>query len=171
MTELDNAWAESQIEAMADGSLSPQAERRMLAVMRLDEGVAARVKQARALQLALKQLKPAPVPKRLVWRLWRIPSRDRRTGGVVWMPVAFVAAAASVALTLNIFFGISGPTAEEQAQAAAVEDFTIVMAYLQKSALMATNEVNEAVGSGVLDALAVSRGMMERKETEVSQGD
>jgi hypothetical protein len=45
------------------------------------------------------------------------------------------------------------------------------MAYLQKSALLATNEVNEAVGSGVLDALAVSRGMMERKEAEVSQGD
>jgi hypothetical protein len=36
---------------------------------------------------------------------------------------------------------------------------------------MATSEVNEAVGSGVLDALAVSRGMMERKETEGSQGD
>jgi hypothetical protein len=106
-----------------------------------------------------------------VWRLWQIPSRNRSVGSLVWVPAAFVAAAASVALTLNLFFGISGPTAEEQAQAAAVEDFTIVMAYLQKSALMATNEVNEAVGSGVLEALAVSRGMMERKETEVSQGD
>jgi hypothetical protein len=116
-------------------------------------------------------MKPVPVPKRLVWRLWRIPSEDRRIGGFVWMPVAVVAAAASVALTLNVFFGVSGPTAQQEAEAAAVEDFTIVMAYLQKSALMATNEVNEAVGSGVLDALAVSRGMLERKEMEASQGD
>jgi hypothetical protein len=176
MTELDKAWAESQIEAMADGSLSPEAERRMLAVMRLDEGLAARVDKARALRLALRQLKPVPFPKGLVWRLWRIPSRNRPSrnrliDGGIWMPVVFVAAAASVAITLNLFFGMSGPTAEEEARAAAVEDFTIVMAYLQKSAVMATNEVNEAVGSGVLDALAVSRGMMERKESEVSQGD
>lgn len=175
MTELDKAWAESQIEAMADGSLSPEAERRMVTIMRVDRSLAARVEKARELGQALKQLQPVPVPKGLVWRLWRIPSKNPRSSerriGVMWLPAAFVAAAASVALTLNVFFGMTGPTAEEQARAAAVEDFTIVMAYLQKSALMATNEVNEVVGTGVLDALSVSRGLMERKESEVSQGD
>ena len=33
MTELDRTWAESQIEAMAEGSLSAEAERRMLAAI------------------------------------------------------------------------------------------------------------------------------------------
>jgi hypothetical protein len=171
MTELDKAWAESQVEAMADGSLSPEAEQRMVTIMRIDKELAGRVEMAIALRKSLRQLKAAPVPKGLVWRLWHIPSQNRRVGVGWWMPVGLVAAAASVALTLGIFFGVSGPTAEEEARAAAVQDFTIVMAYLQKSALMATSEVNEAVGSGVLDALAVSRGMMERKETEGSQGD
>jgi hypothetical protein len=171
MTELDRTWAESQIEAMAEGSLAPAAEKRMLGAMAHDARLARRVEQARALRLKLANLAPVPVPAGLVWRLWRIPVDDRKRASRLWMPIAFVAAAASVALTVNLFFGMQGPTAEEQARAAAVEDFTIVMAYLQKSAVVATQEVNQAVGSGVLEALAVSHGTLERTETEVPQGE
>ena len=176
MTELDLTWAETQIEAMADGSLSPDAEKRMLAVMSRDDGLAARVEQAKDLHRQLKRLTDVPVPRGLKWRLWRIPTIDRyrsnrhRSKGF-WMPAGFVAAAASIALTVNLFFGVQGPSAEDAAREAALQDFTIVMAYLQKSAVVARNEVNEAVGSGMLDALAVSRGMLDQTETDVSEGD
>jgi anti-sigma factor RsiW len=171
MTELDQTWAESQIEAMADGTLAPDAERRMLAAMARDPRLAASVERARVLRRELRRLPAVSVPPRLVWRLWRIPATERKLMNGLWMPIAFVAAAASVALTLNVFFGVQRPSADDAARAAAVEDFTIVMAYLQKSAVLATNEVNQAVGSGVRDALAVSRGMLDRTETDVSQGD
>ena len=177
MTELDRTWAETQIEAMADGSLSPDAEERMLAVMSRDDRLAERVEQSRRLHRELSQLGEVPVPRGLKRRLWGIPAvsrdsnRTRSWAAAIWVPAGFVAAAASVALTVNLFFGVPGQSADDAAMEAAVQDFTIVMAYLQKSAVMARNEVNEAVGSGMLDALAVSRGMLNRTETEVSEGD
>ena len=70
----------------------------------------------------------------------------------------------------GLFRAGSGPTPEELAQTEAVEDFTIVVAYLQKSALMARNEVNEAVGSTMLDVLAMSRGAVGRAESGQEQG-
>lgn len=172
MTELDRAWAESQVEGMADGTLLPDAEERMLALMERDAELAARVEQAKTLRRELKQLSGIPMPKGLFWRLWRIPSqRHRRFTGLMWLPAGFIAAAASVALSINLFFGVQAPAFDEEAGAAAIEDFTLVMAYLQKSAVIATNEVNQAVGSGVLEAISVSRGMLDREETNVSEGD
>lgn len=173
MTELDRTWAESQIEAMAEGSLSAEGKRRMLAAIERDPALAARVEQARALRRALRELAGAPVPRGLWWRLWRIPTADRpRRSGIegMWMPTAGVLATAVVAaLGIGVFIGTEGPSAEQEA--AAVRDFSIAMAYLQKSALMASNEVNEAVGSGVLDALAMSRGMLDREEVEDTDGE
>jgi len=171
MTELDRTWAETQIEAMADGSLSPEAEKRMLAVMSRDDGLAARVERAKTLHRQLRQLADVPTPRGLRRRLWRIPTSDRHWLTGVWMPAGLVAAAAAVALTVNLFFGVQNQSSEDAAMEAAVQDFTIVMAYLQKSAVMARNEVNEAVGSGMLDALAVSRSMLDRTEIDVSEGD
>ncbi|HUF71629.1 MAG TPA: hypothetical protein VMR74_01890 [Gammaproteobacteria bacterium] len=175
MTELDRTWAETQIEAMADGSLSAGARRRMLAAMDRDPALAARVEQARALSRALRGLAAVPVPRGLWWRLWRIPTADRpRRNGIegMWVPTAGIFATAVVAaLGINVFLGTRGPTAEEEAQAAAVRDFTVAMAYLQKSVLMANNEINVAVGSGVLDVLAMSGGMLERTEIDGSNGE
>lgn len=164
MTELDRTWAESQIEAMAEGTLSAEAGRRMLAAMDRDTGLAQRVEQARALRRSLNGLAPAPVPRGLFWRLWRIPTADspRRIGS--WLPAGVLATAAVAVLGIGVFLGTQGPSPEDEAAAAAVRDLTVAMAYLQKSTLMASNEVNEAVGYGVLDALAMSRGMLDRTE-------
>jgi hypothetical protein len=170
VTELDRSWAESQIEAMAERSLTPEAERRMLAAMDRDAGLKARVGQARALRSALRGLGGAPVPRGLWWRLWRIPTTNRPQRSAVWIPAAGVFATAVVAvLGVSVFFGMQGPTAEEEA--AAVRDFAIAMAYLQKSTLMANNEINDAVGSGVLDALAMSRGVLDRTEIDGFNGE
>lgn len=172
MTELDRTWAESQIEAMAEGSLPAEAERRMLAAMDRDPGLAERVERARVLRRALRGLADVPVPRGLWWRLWRIPTANRpRRNGIegMWLPTAGVLATAVVAaLSINVFLGTEGPSAEEEA---AVRDITIALAYLQKSALMASNEVNEAVGSGMLDALAMSRGMLDRQEVDTINGE
>ena len=56
-------------------------------------------------------------------------------------------------------------------QVAAVQDFTIAVSYLQKSMVMANNQINEAVGGGVLGALAASSGMMERTQSNGFEGD
>lgn len=171
MTELDRTWARSQVEAMADGTLSAAAEERMQAAMARDPALADEVAAARALRDQLRQLGAVPVPRGLWWRLWRIPAPERRMRASIWMPAGVLATAAVVMLGANLYMGGAQPTVDEEARAAAVQDFAIAMAYLQKSAVMARNEVNEAVGSGVLRALAASRGIMDKSETGISEGD
>jgi hypothetical protein len=164
VTELDRTWAASQIEAMAEGSLSAEAERRMLAAMDRDEGLEQRVRHARDLRRMLQGLAAPPVPRGLWWRLWQIPSIDKPRRMNAWAPAGLLATAVVVALGIGGLLDTQGPTAEDAAATAAIQDFAIAMAYLQKSTLMASNEVSEAVGSGVLDALAISRGMLDRTE-------
>lgn len=173
MTELDRAWAETQIEGMADGSLSAEAEQRMLAAMRRDAGLAARVDRARALRLGLRQLGNAPVPRGLFGRLWRIPAAGRSHAGTYWMPAGVLATAVVAAISIGVFRGQPGQDAApmDEAEMAAVQDVVIAVSYLQKSMVMAHNEINEVVGSGVLEALAASSGMMDRTERNDSEGD
>ena len=171
MTELDRMWARSQVEAMAEGTLAPEAEERMRAAMARDASIAAEVAAARTLRRDLAALKSVSVPRGLWWRLWRIPSAERRPSNTIWMPAGALVTALVVVIGANLYFGGSEPTLDQAAQQEAVEDFVIAMAYLQKSALMARNEVNEAVGSSVLSALAVSRGIMNQSETGFSEGD
>ena len=172
VTNLDQTWAQSQVEAMADGSLSPDAERRMRAAMERDPRLAASVSAAVEIRQQLRGLANVAVPRGLWWRLWRIPSADRKFSGMSWLPAGAVAALAVAAIGANLFLQSPEPVLDDAAQAAAVQDFAIVVAYLQKSAVMARNEVNDAVGSGVLSALAASRGMLDRtNEFDVSKGE
>jgi hypothetical protein len=169
VTELDRTWAESQIEAMAEGSLSAEAEHRMLAAMDRDGALAQRVEQARALRQALRGLSGAPVPRGLWRRLWRIPTADRPRWGI-WMPAGVLATAVVAALAISVLLNTQTPVPEDQAQAA-VEDFAVAMAYLQKSAVMASNEMSETIGSGMAGALEMSRGMLDRTAREGVKGE
>lgn len=172
MTELDRTWAETQIEAMADGTLSPEAEERMRTAMNRDSDLAKRVEHARALRRVLGRMKnDTPVPRGLMWRLWRIPAQDRARGFGMWMPAGVLATALIAVLGFNLYLGTSEPALNEAEQAAAMEDFAITMAYLQKGAMMAQNEINEAFGSGVASALTTSRGMLEQTELGTSDGE
>jgi len=170
MTELDRTWAKTQIEAMADGSLSAEAARRMRTLMNCDPGIRAEVERARALRLDLKALAGVPVPKGLRRKLWRIPAAERPRRSY-WMPAAALASVAAVALGVGLFLEARGPSEEELAREAALQDFAIAMEYLQRSALMARNEVNEAVGSGVMDALAMSRGAIRQSAAGIDEGE
>jgi hypothetical protein len=171
MTELDRTWARTQIEAMADGSLTPEAEKRMRVLMNIDPGIRADVEAATALRQSLLRQRERRVPRGLFWRLWRIPGANRPRHRNFWIPAVALASVAAVAIGLGIYVTPRGPTPEELAQQQAVEDFAIVVAYLQKSTLMASNEVNEAVGYGVRDALVASRGAIRKSEAGVDEGE
>lgn len=169
MTELDRAWAESQIEAMADDSLAPDAKQRMRVLMNVDPEIRARVERARALRRELRLLSEQPVPRGLFWRLWQIPAANRppRT---FWLPAAAVASIATAALGISLFFSVQGPSPEEMAREAAVQDFAIALAYLQRSAELARSEVNEAVADGMRGAVSVSRQAIERADAPMDEG-
>jgi anti-sigma factor RsiW len=176
VTELDRAWAETQIEAMADGSLSAEGEQRMRAAMRLDPELAARVERARALRRELQRLAEAPVPPGLWRRLWRIPSPGPSRIGGFLAPAGVLATAVVAALSVGVFLSQPdetpiGAVPMDEAQAAAVQDVAIAVTYLHKSMVMANNEINEVVGSGVLGALVASRGMMDRTESNGPEGE
>ena len=156
---------------MAEGSLSAAAEERMRAAMSQDASLAGQVAAARALKRDLAALRSAPVPRGLWWRLWRIPNAGRKRTNTIWMPAGALVTALVVVIGANLYLQGPEPALDQVAQQEAVEDFVIAVAYLQKSALMARNEVNEAVGSSVLSALAVSRGIMDRSETGISEGE
>ena len=172
MTELDRAWAETQIEAMADGSLSADGEQRMRAAMSRDPELAAKVERAVTLQRELRGLADVPVPRGLLRRLWRIPepAGASHVGGF-WMPAGVLATAVVAALSINVFFGQPDVAPMDAEQVAAVQDFTIAVTYLQKSMVMANNQINEVVGEGVLGALSASSGMMDRTRSNGFEGD
>lgn len=167
MTELDRTWAKTQIEAMADGSLGPEAERRMRALINCDPELRDDLERAQALMKDLRSLADVPVPAGLRRRLASIPRAQRPR---YFVPATAFATLAVAALGISLYFGSFGPSDEELAREAALQDFAITIAYLQKSALMASNEVNTAVGSGVLGVLEMSRGTIDRTELDISEG-
>lgn len=171
MTELDRAWAETQIEAMADASLSADGEQRMRAAMSRDPDLAAKVARAQALRRELRRFAEVPVPRGLLRRLWQIPSPGPSRVGGFWVPAGVLATVVVAALSINVFFGQPDVAPIDEAQAAAVQDVAIAVSYLHRSMIMANNEINEAVGSGVLGALAASSGMMNRTGSDGSEGD
>lgn len=170
MTELDRTWAKSQVEAMADESLSVEAERRMRAVLAEDPALAAEVDQARALRRNLRALTGRRAPKGLLRGLWQIPAADRPREAY-WVPASVLAAVAAAALGVSVFLGQPGPTPEETAREDAMQDFAIALAYLQRSAQLASQEVNEAVGDGMRGAAAIGRQAMVRTDVRGDEGE
>jgi anti-sigma factor RsiW len=161
MTELDHRWATLQIEALADGSLSPDAERRMRDLVRANPDLARQLEKAVELRRELRGLSRAPVPRGLAWRLLGIPSAGRRRS-TFWLPATAAAGIASLGLALGLLFYTQGPTEEELAREAAAQDFAIVVAYLQKSVNVAREEVNKTVESEMVNALEKSRRAIRR---------
>jgi anti-sigma factor RsiW len=170
MSNIDRTWAETQIESLADGSLTPEAERRMRALIASDPELAGAVERARALRRELREIRGRRVPRGLWRRLWQIPAADR-PGESYFAPVTVLATVAVAALGLSLFLRNPGPSPEEIAQQQAIKDFAVATAYLQQSMLLARNEVNQAVGTGVLEALAMSRGAMIDAEANRDSGD
>lgn len=169
MTELDRTWAKSQVEAMADESLAADAKRRMQAIMAEDPEIAAEVERAKALRRNLRLLVGRPAPRGQLRRLWTIPGADRPRAGY-WAPAMVLATVAAAALGISVFLNDPGPSAEELAQEAAVQDLAVALAYLQRSAELARSEVNEAVGDGMRGAMSISRQAVARVDSRIGEG-
>ena len=165
-TDLNKEWAWSQIEAMADDSLDGIDLRRMQAVMTDDDRLLAAVERARAMHLGLRQVAQAPIPPGMLWRLLGIAKVRSRRGFWIAAPVATAMAAVMVAL-----FTTSPQTPPLDEQNVAVQEFTVAMAYLQRSLEFTNEEVTNVVSQGLRDAISVSRNALGDDEIDNETGD
>jgi hypothetical protein len=172
VNDLDNQWAWSQVEAMADRSLDAASARRMRAAMAKDAELRKAVEGAAALRYELARLARVPVPPAQRRRLLSIANGTRVSpvGRTLWRTVPIAAAtAAAAAIGLSTLLHRPSPPVPS-AQARAVSDFETAMTYLHRSAVVAATEVTTAVGGGMRDALAVSRDAMQQKKQEPKNG-
>lgn len=164
MTERDlNAeWARTQLEAWADGSLAGEQAERMTAALAASPSLRAAAERAVAVHRALRASPQARMPAALRWRLLAIPGRS------AW-PMFALPAAAAVAVAVvatAVWRGPAAPPPLDAQQVAAMQDFETAMRYLQKSARITQNEVTNAVGSGLRDAVAVTRAAVGQETDE-----
>jgi len=160
--DLNGEWAQSQLEAWADGSLTGANLERMNAALRSDARLRAAAERAVAVRRALRDPSGAPVSAGLRLRLLAIPARP---GRAVWPRFALPVAAGVAALSVAVWWQRPvEPTLDERV--AAIADFELAMQYLHESARFTESEVTGAVGSGLQDAWALSRESLERSTKE-----
>ena len=165
MTERDlsEEWARSQLEAWADGSLSGDSRERMAAALAADPRLRAAAERAVAVRRALRASPSAPMPGGLRRRLLAIPAGSVSVWRTFALPVAAAAAAAFVAI---VWLRPEPPPQQDPRVAAVAQDLETAMRYLQKSARITENEVTNAVGSGLRDAVDATRAAAGRETNE-----
>jgi anti-sigma factor RsiW len=156
MTERDlsEEWARTQLEAWADGSLSREHRARVAAALAASPSLRAAAERAIAVRRALRAGAPEPVPAGLRRRLLAIPAGSRSS----WRPFALpIAAGVAAALVAAVWLTPEPPAQVDPRVAAAAQELETAMRYLQKSARITENQVTNAVGSGLRDAVAATR--------------
>ena len=152
--DLNEEWAQTQLEAWADDSLTGESRERMAATLAASPSLRAAAERAVAVHRALRASPPAPMPAGLRRRLLAIPGGS----GNVWRGFALpVAAAAAAAFVAVVWLRPEAPPPEDPRVAAVAQDLETAMRYLHKSARITENEVTNAVGSGLREALAATR--------------
>ena len=167
MTErdLNDEWARTQLEAWADGSLAPENRKRMAAALAANAGLRAAAQRAVAVRRALRASPPEPMPAGLRRRLLAIPGSRN-----VWRGFALpVAASVMAAIVAVLWLQPDTPPQADPRVAAAAQELEVAMRYLQKSARFTQNEVTNAVGSGLRDAVAATRAAV-GQDTDESGG-
>ncbi|HEX9877203.1 MAG TPA: hypothetical protein VGC50_11175 [Gammaproteobacteria bacterium] len=168
MSDLEIRWAWSQVEGMADGSLSADDERRVRAAMTQDPALRHAVRHAATLRRSLRRLDKAPLPPTLLRHLWGIPGRGKRAGpsaAPLWLSVSACGVAAAAAWLL-----LPADPAAPDPRAAAVQDFEIAMAYVRQSAVITRDEVTTALGTGLQEAVVTSRDAVRNRDSENDNG-
>jgi anti-sigma factor RsiW len=165
MTErdLNDEWARTQLEAWADGSLASENRKRMAAALAANAGLRAAAQRAVAVRRALRASAPEPMPAGLRRRLLAIPRGPRKVWRGFALPVAAGVAAAIVAV---VWLRPDMPPPADPRVAAAAQELEVAMRYLQKSARFTQNEVTNAIGSGLRDAVAATRAAVEQDTDE-----
>jgi hypothetical protein len=171
VTDLDRQWAETQVEAFVDGSLSTESEQRVRAAMLGNPGLRRQVERARKVQQDLGSLRKVPVPGGLAFRLLGIPAAERAPRRMLHMPAAALGALGAVAIGIGSYSIVERHLAETQAREMAVRDFQVAMVYLQKSTALANSEMTEAVGFGVRSAVTTSRDALQDAQSGIREGE
>ncbi len=167
MTKVEDRWKWSRVEAMADGTLTRDERRRMRNAMGADPRLRLAVDNAVALRRELGRLAGVPVPRSLQGRLLGV-ANGLREGTVrpasrsLWRAGLAAAAAAVAAVAFVVLRPASAPApapvaGRVESRDEAVEQFGIAMAYLRRSATIASTETAAAVVGGLHDALSASR--------------
>ena len=164
MTDLNDEWARTQLEAWADGSLEGESRARMAAAIAADPQLAAAADRAAAVQRGLRAQPHEAMPAGLRRRLLAIPGRSAAAPRSFFWP-AMVSAAAAVAVVGVALWFVPAPPLPPDERAAAVQELEVAMRYLQKSARITQGQVTSAVGGGLRDALAATRQALDQDET------
>jgi hypothetical protein len=121
----------------------------------------------RAIERAIR----VPPPPGLLRRLLAIPAEAGAPSGGRWgwlaAPAAFAAIAAAVFVLMPGPQAPEAPPDETLAAQAAVRDFEVAMAYLQKTAVIAERHTRTEIGNGMREAIAVSRDALIETYTEI----
>jgi hypothetical protein len=142
----------------------------MRGLMTEDATLRVAVEDAIALRRALRRLPGKPPGWSLALNLLRIPNRAGGTPRA--RPVTWAAAAACCAALIVVLL-VRSPTepATTDPRVAAVQDFELAMAVVQRSAGLTRSEVTEVVGSELQDALVTSRAALLTMNFETQVGD
>jgi anti-sigma factor RsiW len=161
--DLSEEWARSQLEAWADGSLPSESRERMAAALAADPKLRAAAERAVAVQRALRASAPARMPAGLRRRLLAIPAGSSN----VWRGLALpVAASVAAAVAAAVWLRPEPPPQEDPRVAAVAQDLELAMRYLQQSARITENEVTNALGSGLRDAVDATRAAVGQETDE-----
>jgi len=145
-------WAWTQIEAMADESLTADERARMEAALATDPALRAAVDRARRLNAELRRLPRPRPPRGLFGRLLAVPGRSESAWSMLAAPLGAAAVAALAALLVaSVRQAPPGPEAE------AMREFVLAMTYLQRSAVVTRDEVGGQVGQSLASVLLASR--------------
>jgi anti-sigma factor RsiW len=165
--DLNEEWARTQLEAWADGSLTGESRARMEAAIAADPLLAAAAERAVAVHRALRESAAVSMPRGLRGRLLAIPSQAPRARRSFFVPALVSAAAAAAVVAVALWMRPEPPTPVDPRVAAVTQEVETAMRYLQKTASITQGHVTSAVGTGLGDALAVTRGALEKSTEEI----
>ena len=166
--DLNEEWARTQLEAWADGSLTGESRARMDAAIAADPRLSAAADRAIAVQRALRESPAVSMPRGLRSRLLAIPSQAPRARRPFFIPALVSAAAAAAAVVAVALWLRPEPQPPVDPRIAAVtQEVETAMRYLQKTASITQGHVTSAVGTGLGDAVVVTRGALEKTTEEI----
>jgi hypothetical protein len=164
---LNGEWAWSQVDAMADDTLSADAQARMREAMAADARLNTAVQCAIRLRRELRGLPRPRAPLGLLRRLLAIPSAQappRRHAARSAFAGAFAIALA--ALVIGIAVRQPAEQSAPDPRVVAIQEFELALHYMRKSAALSNQQLNDAVGHGLREALIASRESVRERKSD-----
>jgi anti-sigma factor RsiW len=147
----DNGEWEAQLDALLANELEPAAIRSLQARASGDETMTRALADASALRLAMAAMGTERAPARLRRKLRRIP-RDQQSGHTNWyLRPAWIAGLALVPAVIVLIGPWGGQPADTQAIARGRQDLGIALAYLDRTTLRASRQLEATINHTIND--------------------